>query len=129
MNEAVGAGTHVLVVDDIKVNVTIVETILKKQGFHVDTAINGQEALNKVKNQYYDIILMDCHMPEMDGYTATEAIRDHENAENKKRSVIIAITADVMEGHREKCLAVGMDDYINKPVRKAQLLEMLQKWL
>jgi two-component system sensor histidine kinase/response regulator len=120
---------NVLVADDMKVNLMLVVNALKKVGCSVDTAMTGKEALDMYKSFEYDILFLDCHMPEMDGYEATEAIRAHESSEDKKHTPIIAITADTMKANKERCLQVGMDDYLNKPVKKKQIVAMLNKWL
>lgn len=120
-------GLRVLVVDDIRVNMMLAANMLKKRGCEVDTAENGREALTKATTQHYDIIFMDCHMPEMDGFEATRAIRDIE-ADKQTHTPIIALTADAMKGTREQCLQAGMDDYINKPVRDSQLGEIIDRW-
>ena len=96
-------------------------------GYSVDIASNGKEAIEAVKNNTYDLILMDCQLPEMDGYEATKEIRKLEG--NKRHTPIIAMTAHALEGDKEKCLMAGMDDYISKPVRKEKLEEVLKKWL
>lgn len=120
-------GLRVLVVDDIRVNMMLAANMLKKRGCEVDTAENGKEALAKATTQHYDIIFMDCHMPEMDGFEATRAIREAE-ATTQHHTPIIALTADAMKGTREQCLQAGMDDYINKPVRDSQLGEIIDRW-
>ncbi len=120
-------GLRVLVVDDIHVNMMLAANMLKKRDCEVDTAENGKEALVKATINHYDIIFMDCHMPEMDGFEATRAIREM-HARKNIRTPIIALTADAMKGTREQCLQAGMDDYINKPVRDSQLGEMIDRW-
>jgi len=101
-------------------------------GFTADAVANGLEAISALKQVPYDIIFMDCQMPEMDGYEASRLIRLAEKESDvtwKSPVPIVAMTAHAMTGDREKCLAVGMDDYLSKPVRKADLQSALIKWL
>ena len=118
---------HVLVVEDNLVNQKMAVRMLEKMGCRVDVAANGSEAVKRVGQSTYDLIFMDCQMPEMDGYEATAEIRRFEN--NSKHTPIIAMTAHTMQGDREKCLQAGMDDYIPKPIKKETLSEILQKWV
>ncbi|RZO73551.1 MAG: response regulator, partial [Limisphaerales bacterium] len=100
-------------------------------GCSVDTATNGKEAVSMFANLPYNMIFMDCQMPEMDGYEATRKIRNIEtegNSSNGKQVPIIAITANAMRGDREKCLEEGMDDYIAKPVDARQIGRALERW-
>lgn len=117
----------ILVVEDNAVNQKVVKLQLERMGFAVESAYNGKEALAALKLKAYSLILMDCQMPEMDGYEATGAIRIFENG--GRRTPVIAVTANAMQGEREKCLAAGMDDYISKPIRKEVLKETLERWL
>jgi CheY-like chemotaxis protein/signal transduction histidine kinase len=121
-------GIRALVVDDIALNLMLLVNILEKLGCIVDEASNGVQALSMAKTSDYDIIFMDCHMPEMDGYEATKQIRLHEKAAKTGHSNIIAVTADAMKGNKERCLIAGMDDYLNKPVKNKNIIEMLEKW-
>jgi CheY-like chemotaxis protein/HPt (histidine-containing phosphotransfer) domain-containing protein len=102
--------------------------ILNRLGYHADTVGNGQEAVDISKSGKYDLILMDCQMPELDGYSATEFIRTAEK-QTGKHTVIIAMTAHALKGDREKCLAAGMDDYLTKPIDMKALNDMLEKWI
>jgi CheY-like chemotaxis protein len=102
--------------------------ILERLGATVDVAKNGVEALNAATRQRFDLILMDCQMPEMDGFQATGAIRASEAA-GGRRTPIIALTANAMQGDRERCVDAGMDDYLPKPVRSDELSLMLEKWV
>ncbi len=104
--------------------------MLEKLGCVVDVAANGEEAVDMWSKLPYDVIFMDCQMPEMDGYAATGAIRQREGrGEGEKRHTpIVAMTANAMEGDREKCLNAGMDDYISKPVRMDNCRDALEKW-
>ena len=96
---------------------------LRKLGYRADAVANGLEALEALSRLPYDVVLMDCHMPEMDGYEASRRIR-----ELRLPVHIIALTANAMEGDREECLAAGMDDYVPKPVRIAALKSALDRW-
>lgn len=118
----------VLAVEDMKMNMKIIQKVLEKFGVQCETAFNGLEAVEKVKEQEFDIIFMDCQMPEMDGFTATKEIRKLEVKEKRSPATIIALTADAMIGDREKCLGVGMNDYINKPFKHTDIGDALKKW-
>ena len=120
-------GLRALIVDDIKINLMLVSNLLKKRGCEVETAENGLQALERTREKDYHIIFMDCHMPQMDGFEATRAIRQNEHHKDSRAS-IIALTADAMKDTRQRCLDAGMDDYINKPVRESQIAEMLERW-
>jgi PAS domain S-box-containing protein len=122
-------GCTVLAVDDTKMNMMVIKRVLKKFGVRIDTAENGREALEKAKATAYDAIFMDCHMPEMDGFTSTRLIREFERAEGRKAVPIIALTADAMVGDRERCLSFGMSDYINKPFKEIEIAEALNNWI
>lgn len=118
---------RILVAEDHPVNQKMMTKMLEKLGCRVDTADNGIEAIEKVEHGPYDLVLMDCQMPEMDGYTATAEIRCRE--EPSRRIPIIAVTAHAMAEDRERCLNAGMDDYMSKPVQKEAVSEMIRKWV
>lgn len=120
----------ILLVEDNSVNALIAITLLKQANSHVDHVTTGKLALKAIRTQCYDMVLMDINMPEMDGYTATRYIRKWENEGIlKKRTPIIAMTANALKGDREKSLSMGMDDYLAKPVKQEELLKMLNHWL
>jgi signal transduction histidine kinase/DNA-binding response OmpR family regulator len=127
--EAAQAQIHarVLVVEDNVVNQKVVVRLLEKLGCRIDVAANGHEAITMLAQIAYDLVLMDCQMPEMDGFAATAAIRQHE-ACSDQHIPIIAMTANALPGDRERCLEAGMDDYISKPVKPEALAVMLRKW-
>ena len=116
----------ILVAEDNVVNQKIVVRMLEKIGYHPDVAANGWEVLDALKRQPYDIVLMDVLMPEMDGIQATEKIMQTWSV--AERPIIIALTANTMEGDKEKCLDVGMSDYLNKPVRLEELRQAIIVW-
>lgn len=121
-------GTRVLVVEDNVVNQRVAVRILEKLDCRADVAANGLEAVEALARSAYDCIFMDCQMPEMDGYEATAALRQRERR-TAQHTPIIAMTANAMQGDRERCLAAGMDDYIGKPIKSGELLAMLRKWV
>ncbi len=116
---------NILLAEDIVVNQKVALLILQQMGYRADVASNGMEVLEALRRQPYDVVLMDVHMPEMDGLTATKLICEEWNSESRPR--IIAMTANAMTGDREKCLAVGMDDYVSKPIRVDELREALSR--
>lgn len=124
----------ILIVEDHVVNQRLAQQILTGCGCMVDTADNGQEAVIATRNKHYDLIFMDCQMPILDGYQATQQIRSHEISLTKlpQKTIqipIIALTANALNSDRKKCLASGMSDYLAKPYRKQQIMEMLEKWI
>ncbi len=117
----------VLLAEDNDVNRLVATSMLESLGLQVDVAASGTEALQATARARYDIVLMDCQMPEMDGFDATAAIRAREGGAD--RCVIVALTAHAMDGDRERCLAVGMDDYLSKPFAREDLARLLSRWL
>ena len=117
-----------LLAEDNLVNQQMGKAILDKLGLEVDIANNGEEALELIRKNAYDIVLMDCQMPVMDGYQATKAVRTL-LSNNARRLPIVALTANAMSGDREQCLASGMDDYLPKPYTIKQLQQVLDHWL
>ncbi len=124
--------TRILLVDDNKVNQLVANGILEEFGLEADVANNGLEAVKALlenQEEPYTVILMDCQMPEMDGYEATKAIKSGEAGMAYKNIPIIAMTANAMEGDKEKCFASGMDDYLSKPIDPTILKSILKKYL
>jgi CheY-like chemotaxis protein len=121
--------SRILLVEDNLVNQKVAQSLLNKLGYASDAVKNGLEAIKALELRHYDLVLMDCLMPELDGYEATGMIRDG-NSKVKDHAVpIIAMTASAMTGDREKCLFAGMNDYLAKPVNKDELRQVLEKWI
>ncbi len=120
---------QVLLAEDNLINQEVAGTTLTQLGCHVHHAGNGLEAIKAVEQQDFDLIFMDCNMPEVDGYTATQKIRELEKQRGKPPIPIIAITADVMPSTRQRCIAAGMDDYLTKPLVLKELEKILEVWL
>jgi CheY-like chemotaxis protein/HPt (histidine-containing phosphotransfer) domain-containing protein len=119
----------VLLAEDNIINQQVAIGVLKKFGLKVDTVSNGIEAIKALELHHYDLVLMDIQMPEMDGYEATERIRNPDSLVINHQIPIIAMTANVLGGDRENCLEAGMNDYISKPVTPQSLIETLKRWL
>ncbi len=118
----------ILLVEDDRVNQMVAKSLLKNLGYQVEMAENGREALKVLKQSSFDLVLMDCQMPELDGYSATQEFRKFEE-EKALHTPVIAMTAHTAEGIQSRCLAAGMDDYLPKPVRLDELERRLRRWL
>jgi CheY-like chemotaxis protein len=117
----------ILLVEDNAVNQLVATRMLGKLGYRCDVAITGVAAVAACRECPYDLVLMDCHMPEMDGYTATGAIRALDGI--ARHTIIVALTASAMEKDRARCLDAGMDDYLSKPITLSGLREVLERHL
>ena len=115
---------QLLLVEDNPVNQLVIQRQLQAMGYAVDVVANGQEALAAIERGRYDLVLMDCQMPELDGYEATRRLR-----RTGARLPVIALTAHAIPNVRERCLAAGMDDYLAKPAIESELRSMLRNWL
>ena len=115
---------RILLVEDNMINQQLALIILSRMGYSPGIAVNGKEVLDRLLDEYFDLILMDIQMPEMDGLEATRIIRTSHSAQ----PLIIAMTANAARKDREECLAAGMNDYLSKPVNLDELVNMLEKW-
>ncbi|MCH1013047.1 ATP-binding protein [Pseudomonas aeruginosa] len=120
------AGQEILLVEDNPVNQTVIEAMLRSLGYRVTLVADGIQAVRSAERQRYDAILMDCRLPVLDGYSATREIRAQENG---RQVPIIALTANALQGDRENCLQAGMNDYLAKPFKRAELQRILQRWI
>ena len=118
---------NILVAEDNLINQKLILRILEKRGYLMDIANNGKEAVDKVFHQHYDLVLMDIQMPEMDGLEATHLIRSKEKETRSTQTPIVALTAHAMKGDRERFLQAGMNSYISKPIKQAELMETIEK--
>lgn len=118
----------VLVAEDNIISTKVIRGMLKKINIEPDTATNGLEALAAMQQTQYDLVLMDCEMPEMDGFTATERMRAWETRENRPRTPIVALTAHILSEHKERAQEAGMDGHMAKPVELSQLRDLVQFW-
>ena len=120
-------GMKLLLCEDNEVNMKVATTILKRMAFNIEFAENGQEALNKFLHVKYDVILMDCMMPIMDGFEATKRIREIEKETGAQPTYIIALTANATEEDRERCLEIGMNDFVSKPIKRESIEEVMKR--
>ncbi len=127
INQEAGRQFKTLVVEDNIINQKVAAKLLEMAGYYCDVVADGQEAVDALSRIHYDLVFMDCQMPVMDGYEATKEIRKNEGV--ARHTPIVAMTANVMKGDRERCLAAGMDDYISKPVQEPALSMVLKKYL
>ena len=116
---------RILMAEDNPINQRVGKLILARAGFNIDLVGDGSEALEAHRASPYDVILMDCQMPTMDGFEASRQIRHL----NSPQPVIIAVTANALVGERERCLNAGMDDYLSKPFQAEQLVALVKKWI
>lgn len=123
------AGRRVLLVEDDEVNQMYAESLLEELGFEIAKAANGQEAIDCVTADEFDIILLDCQMPVMDGFTAATEMRRLVARGSIKKTPVIALTANALRGDRERCIEAGMDDYLTKPLRRQQFVDRLLNWV
>ena len=122
-------GAHILLAEDTPTNQDVMKAMLHVLGCDVDIVANGQQALDVLMNSHYDLVLMDCQMPEMDGFEATSRYREYEKAHHLPRIPIVAVTASVLTDERAACLTCGMDDILTKPFKRKELAEILERWL
>jgi CheY-like chemotaxis protein len=127
LRAAVGT-PRVLVVEDTEINRELLRILLEKLGCRVDEAVNGAVALAALETSAYDLVLMDCMMPVLDGYEACRQLRQREHATGAPRMAVVALTASAIDGDRERCLAAGMDDYLSKPFTAEQLGDLVRRW-
>ncbi len=128
ISEARHLGQRLLLVEDNPINQKLALVLLQKAGFMVDTVENGLKAFERFQIEKYNIVLMDVQMPEMDGFEATQKIRQWESEQGCQRTPIIAMTAHALKGDRERCLEAGMDDYVTKPIDLKVLTTVLDRW-
>jgi two-component system, sensor histidine kinase and response regulator len=119
------ANARILMAEDNAINQRVGKLILQRAGFMIDLAADGNEAVEAHRSNPYDVILMDCQMPVMDGFEACRHIREL----GEPQPAIIAVTANALVGERDKCLNAGMDDYLSKPFQAEQLVGIVKKWI
>jgi CheY-like chemotaxis protein len=127
--DAVQYQGRVLVVEDNADNQNLAQELLRRMGCDVEIVTDGRQALEKLERASFDLVLMDCHMPHMNGYDATREIRRREADDGGKHTTIVALTASVLPEERARCIEVGMDDYVAKPFSSRDLQRVLERWL
>lgn len=127
LEPALAANYRILIAEDNPINQVVAIGMLKRLGYRADVVGNGKEAVETLRHLPYDLVFMDCHMPVMDGFEASQMIRAKENGQ--RHITIIAMTASALAGDRERCLEAGMDDYLPKPFRSSELASVLKRWL
>ncbi|MDT4818499.1 Sensor histidine kinase RcsC [compost metagenome] len=127
--QEVPADFRVLVAEDNSISTKVIRGMLGKLNLQPDTASNGAEALQAMKAQEYDLVLMDCEMPVLDGFSATEQLRSWEAEEHRRRTPVVALTAHILSEHKERARQVGMDGHMAKPVEMSQLRELIEFWV
>ena len=120
---------RILVAEDNSISTKVIRGMLSKLNLKPDTASNGEEALASIKAQPYDLVLMDCEMPIMDGFEATARLRAWEASEGRPRTPVVALTAHILSEHRERAREAGMDGHMAKPVEMSQLRELIDYWV
>jgi CheY-like chemotaxis protein len=123
--------TKILIVEDDPANLTVISTLIEILGFQFDVSMSGCDAVQKAKDEFYPVIIMDMRLQDMDGENAVRLIRKNESKLGHRRSKILCVTADVAFGERERCLSIGMDDYLSKPYSLQELqnkLTLLFEW-
>ncbi len=128
-SESKNKNNRILLAEDNQVNQAVALSMLKKLGYHADVVADGKEAVEALSRINYELVFMDCQMPELDGFEATEMIRSNSSPVLDHSVKVIAMTANAMSGDRERCIRAGMDDYLSKPVKPKELEKILEKWL
>src|SRR5690606_38761645 len=120
---------RILVAEDNSISTKVIRGMLNKLHLQPDTASNGEEALRAIQAQPYDLVLMDCEMPVLDGFEATRQLRSWEGSHGRPRTPVVALTAHILSEHRERAREAGMDGHMAKPVELSQLRELIEHWV
>ena len=120
---------HILVVEDNLLNQMVARSILESVGYTVAMVNDGRAAISALESRHFDLVLMDCSMPVMDGFSATRSIRANRSGSIDQNVPIVAFTAFALEGDKKKCLQAGMDDFVSKPVEPSKLIATIERWL